>query len=161
MAGEVGHIRLSTNGPVGYGKSGAFEGFCSGGGIAQLGKTRILEKFQQGKTVTFCKNINMLDKITAKDIAEAAYSGDNFAKEIYRECGQYLGMGLSMLIDILNPQAIIIGGIFSRCQDLLIEETNKIIEKEALVLSSKVCRVVPAKLGEEIGDYAAIAVAMD
>jgi glucokinase len=48
MAGEVGHIRLEQTGPVGYGKAGSFEGFCSGGGIAQLAKIKVLEKFQRG-----------------------------------------------------------------------------------------------------------------
>ena len=44
MAGEAGHIRLDAFGPVGYGKAGSFEGFCSGGGIAQLGKIYAQEK---------------------------------------------------------------------------------------------------------------------
>ena len=51
MAGEVGHIRLSESGPVGYGKSGSFEGFCSGGGIKQLGAAYALEKLQMGKNI--------------------------------------------------------------------------------------------------------------
>ena len=52
-AGEVGHIRLDRMGPVGYGKSGSFEGFCSGGGIAQLARTMTLEKLQMGEKVSF------------------------------------------------------------------------------------------------------------
>ncbi|MFC2116959.1 ROK family protein, partial [Bacteroidota bacterium] len=50
-AGEVGHVRLDNIGPVGYGKAGSFEGFCSGGGIAQLARIRALEKFQMGEKV--------------------------------------------------------------------------------------------------------------
>lgn len=54
MAGEVGYIRLSDHGPVGYGKSGSYEGFCSGGGIAQLTRSMVLEKLQTGENVSFC-----------------------------------------------------------------------------------------------------------
>ena len=51
MAGEVGHMRMNAYGPVGYGKTGSFEGFCSGSGIAQIGKTLALEQLQMGKTL--------------------------------------------------------------------------------------------------------------
>ena len=54
MAGEIGHVRMANYGPVGYGKEGSFEGFCSGGGIAQLGMMKARELFQQGKKVSFC-----------------------------------------------------------------------------------------------------------
>ena len=47
MAGEIGHVRIANYGPVGYGKEGSFEGFCSGGGIAQLGMMKARELFQQ------------------------------------------------------------------------------------------------------------------
>ena len=70
MAGEAGHIRLASFGPVGYGKAGSFEGFCSGGGIAQLGRMYAQEKLQMGKRVSFCGSISELDSITAKSIAE-------------------------------------------------------------------------------------------
>lgn len=159
MAGEIGHIRLDDNGPVGYGKSGSFEGFCSGGGMAQLAKTKVLEKLQLGEKVSFCSNVNELDKLNAKVVAEAAENGDELAKEIYSTSGYYLGKGLSILIDILNPEIIIIGSIFSRSKSLLWPYAEKVIEKECLSYSKKVCKVVPSGLGEKIGDYAALAVA--
>ena len=56
MAGEIGHIRVTDNGPVGYGKAGSFEGYCSGGGIAQVAKTVALEQLQMGKSCVFCRN---------------------------------------------------------------------------------------------------------
>mgnify|MGYP000584160019 CR=1 FL=1 len=161
MAGEVGHIRLENNGPVGYGKSGSFEGFCSGGGIAQLARTRVLEKLQMGKRVSFCNSIEKLNSIDAKIVADAAKSGDVLAIEIYKECGCYLGRGLSILIDILNPEIIVIGSIFSRSKDLLWPWAEEIIKKESLTYSRKVCKIVPASLGESIGDYAALATALN
>lgn len=159
MAGEVGHIRLDKFGPVGFGKSGSFEGFCSGGGIAQIGRFKALEFLQMGKTAAFCKSFEDLDSITAKKIAECAYGGDELSKEVYKICAEKLGMGLSILIDILNPEMIVIGSIYGRCTDLLEPFVKEVLKREALEHSEKVCRIVPAGLGEKIGDYAALAVA--
>lgn len=160
LAGEAGHIRLDSFGPVGFGKAGSFEGFCSGGGIAQLGKIKAHEALQCGKTASFCKSYEELDNITAKLIAEYADKGFEDAAEIYRISGAYLGKGLSVIVDLLNPEVIVIGSIFARSGHLLTEEMNKIMKKECLTSSLEVCRVVPAELGDEIGDYAAISVAI-
>lgn len=155
MAGEVGHIRLSDFGPVGYGKSGSFEGFCSGGGIAQLGKTVAKENSQMGHPVSFADS-----EITAKSIADSAKNGDKDALSVYNLCGKMLGKGLSILIDILNPEMIVLGSIFQRSEDLLREEMEKVIEKETLALSRGACKIVPAQLGDSLGDVAALCVAV-
>ena len=160
-AGELGHIRLDRFGPVGYGKAGSFEGFCSGGGIAQLGYTKALEKVQTGEYPLYFQKGMTADDISAKSIAEAADKGDETAIEVYRICGEYLGRGLSVVIDILNPQVIVLGSIFARSHHLLWESTQEIIKQEALPLSACCCQVVPAELGESIGDYAAIATALE
>lgn len=161
MAGEVGHIRFSENGPVGFGKSGSFEGFCSGEGIVQLAKIKVLEKLQIGIRPSFCPDYKSLNKLSAKSIAIAAESGDVLARQIYATSGHYLGYGLSMLIDILNPEIIVIGSIFTRNKDLIWPSAHKIIEKEALQTSRNHCRVVPARLGDQIGDFAALSVAFE
>ncbi len=157
-AGEVGHIRLSENGPEGYGKAGSFEGFCSGGGIRRLGLMMAEDKMKEGILPSYMKN--GAESVTAKTIAEAARNGDETAKEVYRICGENLGKGLSVIIDILNPERIVIGSIFERAHDLLWHHAEEIIKKEALAVSSECCKVVPAELGEEIGDYAAIGAAL-
>lgn len=159
MAGEAGHIRLLEYGPVGYGKKGSFEGFCSGNGIAALGRIMATEMLQMGKSVSYCGSKDDLEKITAKSIAEAAYAGNDDAKEVYRICGEKLGVGLSILIDILNPEVIVIGSVFQRCEDLLRDAMEKKIKEETLFYSREVCRVVPALLSENIGDVAALSVA--
>jgi len=158
-AGEVGHIRLSEFGPVGYGKMGSFEGFCSGGGIGRLAAMMALEKLQIGKKVSYCRNISAVDSITAKDVADAANAGNEDALEVYRKCGEKLGMGLSVIIDILNPEIIVIGSVYTRCENLLKETMMEFIRKEALVPALEVCEIRPAYLGENIGDYAALSVA--
>jgi glucokinase len=159
IAGEAGHIRLSGFGPVGYGKKGSFEGFCSGNGIAALGIILATEKLQMGESVSYCNSKDDLDKITAKLIAEKAYEGNDDAKEVYRICGEKLGSGLSILIDILNPEVIVIGSVFQRAESLLRDAMEKKIEEEALFYARKVCKVVPAALTENIGDVAALSVA--
>jgi glucokinase len=160
-AGEVGHIRLDDFGPVGYGKAGSFEGFCSGGGIAQLARIKAMEKIQMGEKVSFCRSLEELPLVTAKLVAEAADRGDFVAIEVYNICGRYLGKGLSVLIDILNPECIVLGSIYLRAGHLIIPALEKAIQEEALPLSRNICRIVPAALDEQIGDLASLSVAAD
>lgn len=160
-AGEVGHIRLESFGPVGYGKSGSFEGFCSGGGIAQLAYTKALEKVQSGIYPLYFTKGMKAEQVTAKTVAEAAEKGDETAAEVYGICGEYLGRGLSVIIDILNPQVIVLGSIYNRSGHLLSQRMKETIKKEALPASAGCCRILPAALGESIGDYGAIAVATE
>lgn len=159
-AGELGHIRLDRFGPVGFGKAGSFEGFCSGGGLSQLGYTLALEKAQMGVYPAYFQKGMTQKDVTAKAIAEAANAGDETALEVYRVCGEYLGKGLSIVMDLLNPEVIVLGSIFARCENLLWPAARQIIEKEAIPASAACCKVVPAALGEQIGDYAAIATAI-
>lgn len=159
-AGEIGHVRISEYGPVGFGKKGSFEGFCSGNGLAQIGQMIARERFQSGAQVSFCKDISELAMITAKMIAEYANAGHEDALEVYRICGEKLGYGLSILIDILNPERIVLGSVYQRSEHLLRVSMEKVLERECLVSSKNVCTVVPAKLEENIGDYAALGVGM-
>lgn len=159
-AGELGHIRLAPMGPVGFGKAGSFEGFCSGGGLAQLGYTMALESIERGVRPSYFKEGMSACDVTAKTVADAAYAGDETAIAVYKTCGEYLGRGLSIVIDLLNPQVVVIGSIFARSGDLLWDSAKAVIDREALTVSADCCRVVPAALGEQIGDYAAIAVAL-
>jgi glucokinase len=159
MAGEVGHVRLERFGPVGYGKAGSFEGFCSGGGLAQLAQTKAYEKLQMGEQVSFCKSMDEIPAINAKTVAEAAFAGDETALEIYQVCGHYLGYALSILIDVLNPEIIVLGSIYARAQQLIEPSMRKVIGQESISHARNVCKIEPAGLGENIGDYAALSVA--
>jgi glucokinase len=157
-AGELGHIRLSEYGPVGYGKAGSFEGFCSGSGIEQLAKSMVKERLQMGQSVPWCPDGD-LDVITAKTVAEAMRAGDSLAKGVYEISARQLGKGLSVVIDILNPEVIVIGSIYARNEDIFKPLMEEVLAQEALPLANKVCKVVPAALGESIGDYAALSIA--
>lgn len=160
LAGEVGHIRVDKTGPLGYGKAGSFEGFCSGGGIAQLSRTVVTKKMKRGHKVSFCKSETDLAGLDAKTVAEAARKGDPVALEIINMSAEYLGRGLAVLIDILNPECIVIGSIYSRNEMLFRPFIEKVLKEEALAPALEVCSIKPAMLGDSIGDYAALCVAI-
>ena len=153
LAGEAGHIRLAPDGPVGYGKAGSFEGFCSGGGIAQLGK------FYAEKACSFCKDESELDTLTAATIGKKADEGYEDAKEIYALCGEKLGEGLSVVIDILDPDMIVIGSIFRRSGEHIVPAMEKSLMRECLKYGERKVSIEPAQLGENLGDYAALSLA--
>ncbi len=159
-AGELGRIRLSEFGPVGYGKAGSFEGFCSGAGISQIARMVILEKMQMGVAVDWCAP-GELEQLSAQKVAEEALKGDRLALKIFDLSAKKLGEGLSIIIDVLNPEVIVIGGVYTRCKDLMETEMLKIIKRETLPDAGSVCRVLPSGLGEQIGAYSALSVAVD
>jgi glucokinase len=159
LAGEVGHLRLSEMGPVGFGKAGSFEGWASGGGIAQLAQSMVRQKLQMGEKVSFCSGFSELYQLTARTVAEAAFAGDELAKEIYRVCGYWLGRGIALLVDVLNPEIIILGSIFGRVRPLIEPAMRSVLDAESLADSNADCRIVQAGLGESIGDMAALTLA--
>lgn len=161
MAGEIGHMRMEPDGPVGYGKAGSFEGFCSGGGIAQLAATMAAEQLRSGgEAPAFCRSESELAHITTLKVAEAAQQGDSLALRIFRIVGDQLGKGLAVLVDVLNPERIVIGSIYGRQQSLLEPVMMESLRRESLAIALSACRIVPAGLGERVGDFAAMSVAL-
>lgn len=156
-AGEIGHVRIGGDGPVGYGKRGSFEGYCSGSGIARLARILSEERAQSGKPYP----IGGKENPSAKEIAEAARGGNEDAAEVYREAGRRLGTGLSILVDVLNPQMIVMGGVFMRSHDLLEDEMLRVMQRECLPHALEAVRIVPSELGERIGDYGAVVAGLD
>ncbi len=161
MAGEVGHLRLEPDGPIGYGKAGSFEGFCSGGGIAQLARSLASDRLKNGAGPLFCQRLEDLPAVSAASVAEAAAQGDPLALQVFDITSRQLGRGLAVLVDILNPERIIIGSIFTRQQSLLEAGMLHILQEEALPLSLSVCQIVPAGLGEAVGDLASLSVGLN
>ena len=159
LAGEAGHIRLAEDGPVGYRKKGSFEGFCSGNGMAQLGRAAAKKALDEGKVLPYCKSYDDLDRISAKLLADYAREGEPVAKSVFDETATRLGQGLAIVFDLLDIEVAVIGSIFTRCEDLLREGMEKVLFAEAL--SGSDCKVLPAALGEKIGDYAALSVASE
>ncbi|GAB3932001.1 hypothetical protein GCM10028827_29810 [Mucilaginibacter myungsuensis] len=115
---------------------------------------------QVGKTVAYCKSISELPSVTAKTVAEAAYAGDQTAKEVYKICGKQLGKALSVFIDLLNPELIIMGSIYGRAKALLEPHMMQVIEREAYFESVAACKIVESGLAENVGDMAALSLAV-
>lgn len=158
-AGEVGHVRLAEWGPAGYGKPGSFEGFCSGGGIAQLGRLAAEAALQRGEPPAWCPSRAAMAELSAETLARAANAGDSLALELFAQVARRLGQGLAMLVDILNPELIVLGSIFGRQQALIEPLMAAQLRDECLPQALAACRVVAAGLGEQVGDLAALAVA--
>ena len=155
-AGEIGHVRLEADGPIGYGKRGSAEGFCSGGGIRQLGIAAVKKAVENGESnALYAECGGDLEKISAKMIGDLAESGDEFCREIYRASARKLGQTIAILCDVVDPEIVVIGGIYMRSAGLIEPELMRVLQEEALVP----CKVVSAGLGERVGDYAALSVA--
>ena len=152
-AGEIGHVRLSSCGPIGYGKAGSCEGFCSGSGIAQMGVSALARSSED--SLLYRATDGDPNRVSAKLIAELAREGDAACLDVYRTCARRLGETLSILSDLLDPEAIILGGIFMRSDDLLLDGITEVMKREALIP----CPILKAGLGESIGDYAALSIA--
>lgn len=162
-AGEIGHVRLDSEGPMGYYKVGSVEGFCSGGGLRKLGQRYALKALQEGIRPAYCPTVDDLDAVTALSLANAAHadSPDPTALAVWEECGRRLGYAMAILVDLLNPEKIVLGSIYARSSDLLCDAMNRVMREECLAPNLSVCEVVPAQLTETVGDIAALTVAIE
>ena len=159
-AGEIGHVRLTARGPVGYHKAGSVEGWASGGGIAQVAGKMVRAEVARGRATVLSHLLENNGSISARDLAEAAQQGDAVARRILASTGKRLGEALAILVDIVNPERIVIGGIAMRLGDLILNPARRVLRREALPHAAAACEVVPACLGERIGDIAALCVAL-
>ncbi|MGH7923310.1 MAG: ROK family protein [Candidatus Binatus sp.] len=157
LAGEIGHVRLTRGGPVGYHKRGSVEGWASGGGMAQVAMRAVADARKRGRKTILTSHRATL---TVRDVCAAAKRGDVLAMRIVRTTGERLGQVLAMLVDILNPQRIVIGGIAMRIGEMILGPARDVMMREALPASAASCRVAPAALGKRIGDVAALCVAV-
>lgn len=160
MGAEVGHLRLMEQGPVGFGKAGSFEGFTSGGGIAIQARSFTQELVSAGTLPEWTKDGHRPEELDARLMAEYAKKGNPDAVRFFCGIGKMLGRGLALLVDAFNPQMIVIGSIFVRCEELLRPSMEEELKKEAIPYSLEGLSIVPAQTGEAIGDLASIMVAL-
>ena len=160
MGGEIGHLRLTEDGPGGFGKAGSFEGWTSGGGIGRQAVEMTRELIAAGDPPQWIKDGHAEDEVTARLMAEYARKGEPNAICLYETVGRMLGKGLALLVDAFNPECVVIGSIFVRCEDLLRPAMEEELQKEAIPFSLNGLRVVPAQTGEQLGDLASILVAL-
>jgi glucokinase len=146
-AGEIGHIRIAEDGPLCYGKAGSLEGYGSGTGIAKLAHIMFPEIWDE--------TVNVLD------VYSAWKSGSAEARQVFNRAAFHLGRGFAMMIDLLNPECIILGGLGMRIGDAFLPKVREIIHLESLRQTRETCAIVPAHLGEHIGDVASLCAALD
>lgn len=146
-AGEIGHIKLDMNGgPLcGCGDRGCLEAFASGPSIVAMAE----EYIKGGKSTKYRELAN--PDITPYIVSEAAKQGDPVAKRIFTIVGEYIGIGLASVVNLLNPEKIIIGGGVAAAGDLLLTPIKESLIKRAMPIAGSAVEIVPAQLGNSAG----------
>jgi glucokinase len=129
--------------------------------MAQVARERVEQATRKGEYTVLSSLLQETGQISARDVANAVKSKDAVALEIIRSTGAKLGEALAILVDILNPERIVIGGLAMRFGEMLLGPARTALGQEALPESARICGIAPAALGEAIGDVAAICVAQD
>lgn len=145
-AGEVGHLRLAWSGPIGFGKAGSWEGFASGKGLVELAAMMFPHRWSPTTPI--------------REVVEAMLADDPDALAVAAEAGTWMGRGMALLIDTLNPQLIVLGSLAVALGDRVLEPARRAVAEEALPQAAAACEIVPAKLGKGIGDVAALMAAI-
>ncbi len=157
-AAEIGHMTVLPHGPhCGCGNRGCLEAVASGTAIAREGR-----ELMATSTPTLISDLagGNPELVTAKLVAEAAARGDVAAQEIIGEAVAYLGIGMANLVNLLNPEVLVIGGSLTKLGDLLFEAVRRAIARRAFPAAARRVRVVPAGLGDAVVVLGAVAVAM-
>ena len=147
-AGEIGHIKLSMDdtAPIcGCGDTGCLEAYASGPAIVAMAEDYI----KGGKSTKYRELAN--PEITPYIVAEAAKQGDAVAKRIFTIIGKYIGIGMASVVNLLNPEKIIIGGGVAGAGDILIKPIEKALKERAMPISGNSVEIVPAQLGNTAG----------
>ena len=152
-AGEVGHMTIDVNGPrCSCGNTGCWETLASGTAMAREAKKRI----GQGEKSSLIEIVGgKIGDITTENIGTAAQDGDHLASDVITKSAIYLGIGMVNLVNIFNPEMIIVGGGVAKLGDLLLEPARRVVQERAFPISAQAVRIVAAKLGDEAGAYGA------
>jgi glucokinase len=152
-AGEVGHMTIDTNGPeCTCGNIGCWETLASGKALAREAIRRLSAGEKSSLTDMVAGSI---ENIMAKEVSLAAQSGDSLAQSVIAHTAYYLGVGLVNLVNIFNPEMIIVGGGLSKMGALLLEPARQVVRERAFPLLAQAVRIVPAKLGDDAGVFGA------
>jgi glucokinase-like ROK family protein len=153
FSGEIGHCPLVMDGPeCSCGLRGCLEAVASGWAIGRAG-----ERARAGSAPTLLKQIE--GAVDAEAVAEAARRGDAEAQRIFREAGNYLGMGLSTLVNLLDPELIVLAGGVMAASDYILEPTRESAAKHTV--RGKDLRVVTSTLGDQAGLLGSVVAAME
>lgn len=157
-AGEIGHMTIDLNGPrCSCGKKGCWEVLASGSALEREATARI----EAGEETSIERNDpNCSAEVSARSVHKAALSGDRLANELIALTSYYLGIGLVNLVNIFNPQLILIGGGLSNMGAMLIDPAVETVREHAFEISAKAARVELSSLGGDAGPLGAVALAL-
>lgn len=158
-AGEIGHMVLDVNGPrCGCGNYGCWEALASGTAIARDAR-RAVEAGQRTAIAMMAQGSS--EGITARTVYLAAIEGDRVAQHILGQASFYLGVGFTNLLNLYNPEVIVIGGGLAKMGDLLIGPALDHVRARAFAPAVQAVRFAPAALGDEAGVLGAAALLMN
>jgi glucokinase len=154
MAGEIGHMTLIPDGrQCGCGNTGCLEMYASARGIVQSFR----EELDKQKPHT----AEALEEVTSEKVYQAAREGDAIARQVMKDMGRMLGIGIASLINIFNPERVVIGGGVKDAWPLFIGATHEEIMKRAFQVPAERTEIVPSLLGDDAGMVGAAAVALE
>lgn len=153
-AGEIGHTVIDPNGPLcGCGNHGCLEALASGTAIARRGA----EAAKRGESSALAAILEREGRVSAEAMAEAAKNGDLASREIFAEAGRFLGIALANLVNLLSPQAILIGGGVAQSHELFLPQAENTMRSLSLGEPLKYVRLGLAELGDMAGPLGMIA----
>ncbi|MCY3600312.1 MAG: ROK family glucokinase [Gemmatimonadetes bacterium] len=155
-AAEIGHMTIDSTGrKCACGSYGCLEAYASGPAIA----ARAVEGLKAGAESMLLDLVDGdLRAVTAEAVSDAIVAGDQYAADVMRETAGYLGTGLANLINILNPEMIVVSGGVTRAGKHLFDPLRREVRKRALQPAAEACRIVRTELGGLAGVIGAAAV---
>jgi glucokinase len=158
-AGEFGHMTVEADGlQCDCGNIGCLEKYASGTAVAR----DAIERISRGaKSSLIDMAGGKIDEITAEMVGKAAQSGDNLAREAIARTAYYLGIGMVNIVNIFNPEMVVIGGGMSALGEMIIAPGRKMVAERPYSINAQSVRVVTGRLGNEAGVYGAAAFAFD
>jgi len=149
-AGELGHITIQVDGPPCQGTCpgrGHLEALASGTAADRLAQEVAVERPEGdlGRAGAAGRTVD------ARLAVELAAAGPGDAREVLEAIGRYLGEGIASLVNVFNPELVVLGGGFARAGDLLFEPARQVVAERALQPARDLVRIVPALLGVEAG----------
>ncbi|MCT2584335.1 ROK family protein [Actinophytocola gossypii] len=149
---ELGHVVVDRRGRVcrGCGGRGCLEAYVSGTSIAE----RAAEELDPASSLA------TVDSFTAADVAEHAAAGDAFAAGVWRETTSALGSGLTSIVNVLEPEVVVLGGGVTRAGEALVAPAREVVRTTAMTPGGRAVRVERAALGDRVGVVGAAAVGM-
>jgi glucokinase len=158
-AGELGHITVEAHGlQCGCGNTGCLEMYASGTAVAR----DAIERIRRGDKSSLIDIAGgNIDKITAEMVSKAAQNGDKLAQDVIAQAAYYLGVGLVNIVNIFNPEMVVIGGGMAAIGEMLIAPGRKMVAERAFSINAQSVRIVTSRLGNEAGVYGAAAFAFE